>query len=96
MAANPINCGCNLFFPPVAIAVIAAYFTAPLLTAFHSVTKIPLTISTICVISILLFISGAFIYIGLHGIIDIVPTVERQLAPFTNNTDFREQNAYFS
>ena len=26
-------------FPPVALAVIAAYFTAPLLTAVHSLTS---------------------------------------------------------
>ena len=83
------------FFPPAAIAVIAAYFTAPLLTAFHSVTKLPLTISTLCVISALLFISGAFIFIGLHGIIDIVPTVERQLSPFTNNTDIVSKTLTF-
>lgn len=42
-------------FPPVAIAVIAAYFTAPLLTAVQSLTKLPLTIATIFVICILFF-----------------------------------------
>lgn len=82
-------------FPPAAIAVIIAYFTAPLLTAFHSVTKIPLTISTLCVISALFLICGSFIYLGLHGIIDILPTVERHLAPFTNNTDIVSKSLTF-
>lgn len=74
-------------FPPAAIAVIAAYFTAPLLKAVHSVTKLPLTISTIVVIFSLLSLIVAFVYIGLYGIIEMIPAVERHLAPFTNSTD---------
>ena len=74
-------------FPPAAIAVIAAYFTAPLLTAVHSTTRLPLTIATLFVISTLLLMSGAFIYIGLHGIMEIVPAAEHHLAPFANSTD---------
>lgn len=82
-------------FPPAAFAVIGAYFTAPLLTAFHSVTRIPLTISTLCVISMLFIVAGAFIYIGLYGIIEIVPAVERHLAPFTTNTDIVSKTLSF-
>lgn len=74
-------------FPPAAIAVIAAYFTAPLLSAVHATTKLPLTIATLVVIFALVSVITAFVYIGLYGIIEVVPTVERQLAPFTNNTD---------
>ena len=74
-------------FPPVALAVIAAYFTAPLLTAVHSLTKLPLTIATIFVICILFFLTGSFIYVGIHGIMELVPAVERHLTPLTLNTD---------
>lgn len=74
-------------FPPAAIAVIAAYFTAPLLSAVHATTKLPFTIATLVVIFALFSVITAFVYIGLYGIIEVVPTVERQLAPFTNNTD---------
>lgn len=74
-------------FPPAAIAVIAAYFTAPLLSAVHATTKLPLTIATLVVIFALVSVITAFVYIGLYGIIEVIPTVERQLAPFTNNTD---------
>ena len=75
-------------FPPAAIAVIIAYFTAPLLTAVHNVLKIPLTIATLLVIFALLSVIVAFVYIGLYGIIEVIPAVERHLAPFTNSTDF--------
>jgi predicted PurR-regulated permease PerM len=74
-------------FPPVAFAVIAAYFTAPLLTAVQSLTRLPLTIATIFVILILFFLTGSFIYVGIHGIIELVPAVERHLTPLTLNTD---------
>lgn len=73
--------------PPAAIAVIAAYFTAPLLLAVQSVTKLPLTIATLFVMALMLLIFSAFVYIGLHGILEIIPAVERHLSPFTNETD---------
>ena len=74
-------------FPPAAIAVIVAYFTAPLLSAVHATTKLPLTIATLVVILALFSIISAFVYIGLYGITEVIPTVERHLAPFTNSTD---------
>lgn len=73
--------------PPAAFAVIAAYFTAPILTAVRQVIKLPLTLATLFVMTSLFFIAGAFMLIGLHGIIEIIPAVERQLAPYTQNTD---------
>lgn len=75
------------FVPPVAIAIILAYFSAPILLAVRSVTKLPLTIATLLVMSLLLFMTGAFTYVALHGIIDIVPIVQKHLTPFTKNTD---------
>lgn len=74
-------------FPPVALAVIAAFFTAPLLHAVYMVTKLPLTLSTILVIILILLISGGFIYIGLHGMIDIIPSIEGHLGSVTMDTD---------
>lgn len=74
-------------FPPVALAIIAAFFTAPLLNAVYAVTKLPLTISTILVIFLIVLLSGSFIYIGLHGMINIVPVVEKHLASVTLETD---------
>ena len=82
-------------FPPVAIAVIAAYFTAPLLTAVHSLTRLPLTIATIFVILILFFLTGSFIYVGIHGIMELVPAVERHLTPLTLNTDAISKVLFF-
>lgn len=75
-------------FPPAAIAVIAAYFTAPLLSAVHITTKLPLTIATLVVIFSLFSVTVAFVYVGLYGIIEVIPAVEKHLAPFTNSTDF--------
>ena len=73
--------------PPAAIAVIIAYFTAPLLSAVRSVTKLPLTIATLFVMSLILTIISALTYIALHGIIEIVPAAQRHLAPLAKNTD---------
>lgn len=74
-------------FPPVALAIIAAFFTAPLLNAVYTVTKLPLTISTILVICLIFLISSSFIYTGLHGMTHIFPVVERHLASVTMDTD---------
>jgi predicted PurR-regulated permease PerM len=73
--------------PPAAIAVVIAYFTAPILSAIRSITKLPLTIATLLVMTLMLFLMSAFTYIALHGLIDTVPAVERHIAPITQNTD---------
>ncbi|MHA6260654.1 AI-2E family transporter [Sporosarcina sp. CAU 1771] len=73
--------------PPVALAIILAYFSAPILLAVKSVTKLPLTIATLLVMSLLLFLTSTFTYVALHGFIDIVPTIEQHLSPYTKNTD---------
>ena len=73
--------------PPAAIAVIIAYFTAPILSAVRSMTKLPLTIATLFVMTLMLFLMSAFTFIAIHGLIDTVPAVERHIAPFTQNTD---------
>ncbi|AOV07236.1 AI-2E family transporter [Sporosarcina ureilytica] len=82
-------------FPPVAIAVIAAFFTAPLLQAVYSVTKLPLTLSTLFVISSIFLVSGAFFYIGLHGMIEIFPVIENHLASLNLDTDIIGQGLAF-
>ena len=74
--------------PPAAIAVILAYFTAPLLYAVRNVIKLPLTLATLFVMAFILVLLGGFTYIALHALIEVVPTIERHLAPFTQNTDF--------
>ncbi len=73
--------------PPAAIAVIFAYFTAPILLSLRSITKLPLTIATLFVMTLILFLSGTFTFVALHGLIYTIPTVERHVAPFTGNTD---------
>lgn len=73
--------------PPAAIAVILAYFTTPILLSVQSVTKLPLTIATLLVMTLMMFILGAFFYIGLHGILEIIPAVERHLTPLSNETN---------
>ncbi len=49
--------------------------------------KLPLTIATLFVMTLILFLFSAFTFIALHGLIDTVPAVERHIAPFTKNTD---------
>ncbi len=74
--------------PPAAFAVIAAYFIAPVLHSVWVITRLPLTLATLLVMSIILFLIGSFIFIAFHGLVDSIPAIERQVAPFTNNTDF--------
>ncbi|WP_438311455.1 AI-2E family transporter [Sporosarcina sp. FA9] len=81
--------------PPAALAVILAYFTAPILTAVRSVLKLPLTISTFLVMLLLILLTSTFTYIALQGIFNIVPAVERHLTPFTQNTDIIGQTLTF-
>lgn len=78
-------------FPPVALALIIAFFTAPLLNAIYSVTKLPLTLCTFLVILFICFMTFTFFYISLHGIIEVFPVVEKHLASISPNTDFIEK-----
>lgn len=73
--------------PPVGIAIIIAYFTAPILTAIRAMTRLPLTIATLFVMLSILFIIGTFSFIALHGLMDTIPIVERHLAQYTGKTD---------
>lgn len=75
-------------FPPVALAIIVAFFSAPLLNAVHSVTKLPLTMSTLLVIFFICFMSFTFFYIGLYGLIEIIPVIEKHLASISPNVDY--------
>ncbi|WP_170232557.1 AI-2E family transporter [Sporosarcina luteola] len=73
--------------PPVGIAIILAYFTAPILTAIRVMTKLPLTIATLFVMLSILFIVSTFSFIALHGLMDTIPIVERHLSQYTGKTD---------
>src|SRR5690606_31946441 len=74
--------------PPVGIAIIAAYFTAPILLAVRTMTKLPLTIATFFVMISMLFIFSTFSFIALHGLMDTVPLLEKHLSTYTGNTNF--------
>ncbi len=73
--------------PPAAIAVIIAYFTSPILLSLRTMIKLPLTIATLFVMTLIVFLFSAFTFVALHGLIDTIPAVERHIAPFTKNTD---------
>ncbi|WOV88607.1 AI-2E family transporter [Sporosarcina oncorhynchi] len=75
------------FVPPVGIAIIVAYFTAPILTALRTVSRLPLTIATIFVMLSIIFIASTFLFIALHGLMDTIPLVETQLAHYTKSTN---------
>ncbi len=73
--------------PPVGIAIIVAYFTAPILLAVRTMTKLPLTIATFFVMFSILFIFSSFSFIALHGLMDTVPLLEKHLSTITGKTD---------
>lgn len=82
-------------FPPVALALIIAFFTEPLLNLIYTTTKLPLTISTLLVIVFICLMTFTFFYISLQGIIDIIPVVEKHLASISPNTDYIEKGIDF-
>ncbi|MFS0689114.1 AI-2E family transporter [Sporosarcina sp. 179-K 8C2 HS] len=73
--------------PPVGIAIIAAYFTAPILLAVRAMTKLPLTIATLFVMLSMIFIFSTFSFIALHGLMDTVPLLEKHLSTYTGKMD---------
>lgn len=75
-------------FPPVAIAIILAFLTSPLLNTVRAVTKLPLTLSTLVVIIFICLMSFSFFYIGLYGLIELIPSVEKHLASIHPNIDY--------
>ncbi|WP_203246667.1 AI-2E family transporter [Sporosarcina beigongshangi] len=85
----PVILTAILFFtvPPAAIAVIVAYFTSPILVSLRSIIKLPLTIATLFVMTLIVFLFSAFTFVALHGLMDTIPAIERHIAPFTKNTD---------
>ncbi|WP_342505425.1 AI-2E family transporter [Sporosarcina sp. FSL K6-2383] len=75
------------FVPPAAIAVIIAYFTAPILVSLRTMIKLPLTIATLFVMTLIIFLFSTFTFVALHGLMDTIPAIERHIAPFTKNTN---------
>ena len=73
--------------PPVGIAIILAYFTAPILQSVRAMLKLPLTIATFFVMLSILFIITTFSFIALQGLMDTVPLLEKHLSAFTGKTD---------
>lgn len=78
-------------FPPVAIAIILAFLTSPLLNTVRAVTKLPLTLSTLVVIIFICLMSFSFFYIGLYGLIEMIPSVEKHLSSIHPNIDYMSQ-----
>lgn len=77
--------------PPVAIAIVIAYFTAPLVSAMRAVTKLPLTLCALIIMLFIISLFGASVFMALTGLMDILPIVELHIAPFTTNTDLVAQ-----
>ena len=81
--------------PPAAIAVILAYFTAPMVVLIRSITKLPLTIATLLIMASMLCMIAAFLYMAVHGLLETIPTIERHIAPYTKNTDITGKLFHF-
>lgn len=81
--------------PPAAIAVILAYFTAPLVVIVRSFTKLPLTLSALFIMTGMLGMLAAFLYMAVHGLIETIPTIEHHIAPYTANPDIAGKLFYF-
>lgn len=71
--------------PPIAIAIIFAYFTAPIVSFLHKKIKLPYTLGTLIVMILFLAVLSLFIAVALYGLIDTVPVIVQQIAPYTNH-----------
>lgn len=74
-------------FPPIAFAIILAFFTYPLLAAILHFTRMPLTISTILTITFIISLFTAFFYILFHSLVFIMPNIEERLAIMEHSED---------
>lgn len=72
------------FFPPIALGVILAFFSSPLLNAVTKVTKLPIILATIVVISLFILFFSTFIFISFHGLVEILPVLEHHLFQIAN------------
>lgn len=85
------TCVIIYLFPPIALAIIFAFFTYPLLNIILSASKLPLTIATILTIGFILSLFTAFFYIFFHSLVIIIPIIEDHLAAIENSKDTFEQ-----
>lgn len=68
-----------VIIPPVGFAIILAFFTAPLVNSFISLTKLPAFIATVLVMALLAFLLYAFVFLLINGFISVIWTIEDQL-----------------
>ncbi|WP_153730646.1 AI-2E family transporter [Sporosarcina obsidiansis] len=68
-----------MLIPPIGFAIILAFFTAPLVNSFISLTKLPAFLATLIVMSILTLLLYAFLFFSINGLISVIWTVEDQL-----------------
>lgn len=85
------TCVIIYLFPPIAFAIILAFFTFPLLKLVMNTTKLPLMISTLVTIACIISLFTAFIYILIHSLFFIIPNVEEHLSKIENSEDTFEK-----
>lgn len=81
--------------PPVAIAIILAFFASPLVTILHSSTKIPLTLCTILIMMILALFLTAFLFFSVLGLVEFALIIKRHAASLTINHVFVKESVDF-
>ena len=69
-----------LIIPPIGFAVILAFFTAPLVNALISLTRLPAFLAALIIMAAIGFLLYAFVFFSVNGFISIIWTIEDQLA----------------
>lgn len=74
--------------PPAAIAIIIAYFAAPVVKFVHRLFGLPRTLSTLlAMLFIIGIVAGVFI-MATQGLMDTLPVVEKHIEPYIGNQDW--------
>ncbi|WOV83202.1 AI-2E family transporter [Sporosarcina jeotgali] len=74
--------------PPAGIAIILAYFAAPVVNFTYRILRLPRTISTLVAMLVIISAAAGISMMAVHGLMDTLPIAERHLEPYTGNQDW--------
>ncbi|GKV69583.1 hypothetical protein NCCP2716_20810 [Sporosarcina sp. NCCP-2716] len=74
--------------PPAGIAIILAYFAAPLMRLFHDGFKIPRTLSTLLSMGVMIGAIAGLSFMVTQSLMDTLAAAERHLEPLTGSQDW--------
>ncbi len=74
--------------PPAGVAIILAYFAAPLMRLFHDVLRVPRTLATLLSMGVMISVLAGLSFMVTHSMMETLTTAERHLEPLTGSQDW--------